>query len=139
MAELNFSIDTEKKIINGVFKGHIQSEDLIKYILTLREDPDFNTDLNTIADFREASFSQGYTEIAKVADFMRSISPSRGDFRLSILVKTPSQNRSANLYTVIANDENVKVFNCQKQAEEWVSGYYAPIDKCLSLNVNVSC
>ncbi len=118
---MDYSIDTAKKLIHARFMGPINTEDLLKDIVTLRSDKYFQNGFNIILDIREAQVPQGYTELSQVAEFVKVTSVAKNTFRMAILVQNEEQTRSADLYILLVGHKHVQICQSVKNAEDWVS------------------
>lgn len=123
MSKMNYSIDLNKNIIYCHFTGDFSADKVISNIQVIRSDPNFHTDLNTIADFRYANLSKGFSEMEKVEEFVRDTTIHRERFKLAL--HTDELNESGpKLYATISgflSAYHVKVFHNLKEAEAWVA------------------
>jgi hypothetical protein len=119
MAEMEYTIDPAKNIIKCEIGGFVSAETMIDYIITIRKDPDFHNDLNTITDIRNASLAEGFMEANKVADFIKMTSSDRGAFKLALITK-PSNKDSAIIFAMLSGTNQVKLCLSKSDAEAWV-------------------
>ena len=92
---------------------------MIGYIISVRNDPDFHNDLNTIVDFKNASIDEGFMKANKVADFIKTTSKVRGEFKLAIITN-PSVVDSAEIFALLLEINQVKLCSSKSEAEAWV-------------------
>lgn len=118
---MEYSIHPNKKVIYITFTGSIDANSLIYHILRIRFDPYFQDGFNVVIDFTKATIPKGYMEIAEVAEFVRATSVVRETFKMAILVETPDQLRSANLYTLLVKQNHVLVCTNKTEAQDWVT------------------
>lgn len=120
MASMNYSINLDKNTLCCEFINSLDSNELIKFITTVRSDPSFHPDLNTIADFRKAEFSENYIEIAMLVEYFENTAAERGHFKLAVICG-PETIKSASLFKILKSDNFVKICVNDKEANEWVS------------------
>lgn len=118
---MEYIANTSNNTIYSEFTGFIDATSLIKDIQMLRSDRYFQEGFNVILDFRKAYVPKGYTELAKVAEFVRVTSVAAETFKLAILVKHPEQLSSANLYALLVRKDHLLVCESEKEAEDWVT------------------
>lgn len=120
MANMNYSINLEKNTIYCEFINSLESDELIKFITKIRNDPSFHNNLNTITDFRKAIFSENYIEISMLVEYIESTASERGEFKLAIICG-PETIKSASLYKILTSDKHVKICVNDREANDWVS------------------
>lgn len=118
---MQYSIDLKKNIILCEFTGHLPANAVIQNIMKIKDDPNFHYKLNTIANIQNASLSRGFLEMNMIANFIKTISQDRDDFKLA-LIAARSNAESAHLYKAISKDGHAKVCFSLNEAEEWVCG-----------------
>lgn len=118
---MEYSVNPANKTIHAKFTGYVDSESLIHHILTLRADKYFQNGFNVIVDLREACVPKGYTQAAKIAEFVKATSVTRHSFKLAILVRGVEQSHSADLYILLLGNEHLRTCQSLEVAEEWVS------------------
>ncbi|BHH85321.1 hypothetical protein [Desulforhopalus sp. 52FAK] len=118
---MEYSVNTNSKVIHAQFRGAVNSDNLINSILTIRSDKYFQDGYNLIVNFREAYPPKGYMEVAQVAEFVKLTSVARATFKMAILVNDAGQTRSAKLYILLTEQENVQIFHSIKTARNWVA------------------
>jgi hypothetical protein len=120
MADMQYSIDLDKSIILCEYSGRIEAKKIISHIIMIRNDPNFHSGLNTISDIRKATLSKGFSEMNAIADFVKSTSQVRGNFKIAFMVEQ-STSDSAELYKSLSMDSHAKLCFDMKEAEAWVS------------------
>ena len=120
MTDMQYSIDLDKNIILCKYSGSIKAKELVEHIMVIRNDPNFHNGLNTISDIRMATFSKGFSEMNALADFVKSTSQIRSNFRLSLIVDQSTAD-SAELYKNLSMDSHVKLCFDMKEAKAWVN------------------
>lgn len=118
---MEYSVNTNSKVIHAQFRGAVSSDSLINNILTIRSDKYFQDGYNLIVNFREAYTPKGYMELAQVAEFVKVTSVVRATFKMAILVSDAEQIRSAKLYILLLGQKNVQIFESIKTAQNWVT------------------
>jgi len=118
---MEYSVNSNKKVIHAQFKGPVNSDNLIHHILEIRSDRYFQDGYNLIANFQDAEVPKGYMELARVAEFVKVTSVVRTTFRLAILVADVDQIRSASLYILLSGQKHIQIFQSLETAKDWVT------------------
>ena len=119
MSSMQYSIDLKNNLIYCEFKGLVLAEDLIKYIVEIRHDPDFHSGLSTIVDIRESTFSEKPMEMYKIAEFVKNSEQERGKFKLAVIADS-SNAHYAELYAALSDEGHAKVCSNAEVAKTWI-------------------
>lgn len=116
---MKYTIDLDKDIIYCKYVGTITAEDLIQHILTIRKDPKFHSKLHTIADLREATFTDYTRDMIRISEFSHASHAARGPFKLA-LISSRTSKQNIELYTTLTVRGHAEMFYSMSDAENWI-------------------
>lgn len=122
--KLNFNIDKETRTVYVRAEGEITVDDLIENEKKIINDPDFETDLNTLADFSRAwpAVSVNYQTIEMSRHFVSSIQNLRGRSKWALIAPNDPAYGVCRMFASLSDGLSIetKVFRSEREARKWL-------------------
>lgn len=118
-----YRIIPELKIILEYFCGKTGLIDLVEHRKILIQDNDYDSNFNSITDFRDTDFVASRKDVAAYVEFTKSTPKMIGKRRAAILADTPQQTVIPAIYILKTQDLpfQIEIFSTLAAAINWVN------------------
>ncbi|MEE9523532.1 MAG: hypothetical protein V3V59_02150 [Thermodesulfovibrionales bacterium] len=123
--EITHHINKDSKTIFVKAVGEISVDDLIEYEKKLMKDSDFESGLNTLADFTYVvpSASINYNAVSHSRDFVKSIQDKRGKCKWAFIAPHDPAYGICRLFSMLSAGLKIDtvVFKTEDEAKKWLN------------------
>jgi len=114
-----YTIDVKRGLVFSKAQGKLNDADLVDHSKRVAADPEFKSDFNQLADFREVTSLEISTETIKE---IAADSPYGKGSRRAIVVNSPLAYGLSRIYRAMVDDQGseIKVFKDYNQACQWL-------------------
>lgn len=131
----SYKILTNKKLVIEYYRGKTTVDDLIAFKKRLLQDPNYNAQWDTIADFRECNLSVKSKDIIKLVEFMKQEYTECYGRWVNLLASHPNELAVSTLYLTLANQYELNFnFNIVSETEDIIKDFKK--DHLTSLELN---
>lgn len=122
-----YTIDPRDMIIYALFKGAINSDEMIAHMQRVEADPKFKYGMNTLADLRDADINMNYDTMDKIREYWVSdFFKKRGPVKLACLISDKQDAVVLDTLNVMQKVPggrlDLRIFTDRKNALEWLKG-----------------
>lgn len=123
MAEISYSIDTEKNIIFTHVKGEINLTNLFVHMTNVEQDKNFIKGLNTLVDLSDAFINIKIGELSQLKSHLKEKENIRGSCKWAVLVNSQTVFNfiSVFLYQITLSTIEIKLFKYEQEALGWLA------------------
>lgn len=115
---VQFSIDTEKRLVHVKLGRKVRAVDIEQYARNLRMHPHFEPTFSEIVDLRQAEeLDLGAEDFLRLADELDPFSLSA---RRAFVVSTPVQSHAARMHKILRTQRTIEIFQSCEEAENWI-------------------
>lgn len=115
---VEFSIDTERRLVVVKFEGSVSVQEIAKYVESLVAHPHFDPSFSEITDMRAVQhFDLQANDFLTLAD---QIDPFALTARRAFVAQTSAQNQAARMHKFLRPHRTIEIFESVAQAEEWL-------------------
>lgn len=115
---VQFSIDTEKRMVRVKLGRNVKAVDIEQYARSLRMHPHFEPTFSEIVDLRDAE------ELELAADDFLRLADEFDPFSLTakraFVVSTPVQSHAARMHKILRTQRTIEIFGSCEEAENWI-------------------
>ncbi|HKU15028.1 MAG TPA: hypothetical protein VJQ52_11585 [Steroidobacteraceae bacterium] len=120
---LSYSIDAQEKLLRLQAWGEVTVEALIAVLNQARADPQFQPDMNALADYREAHGSWDFSEIQRLRDYIHQVEVPC-EVRWAAVLKPGELVGAGHVLIVISEAVGARIrmrmFDDAQQALRWI-------------------
>lgn len=122
---INTFVDNKSSIMIHTVSGEITFEEIKSSYKTVLTHPDFQKDMHSIWDFRNADASKfNSQDVIRLARYFETQLKNRTDFKVAVIVSRDLEYGLSRMYQVAAADlpAKIEIFFRFEDAKTWITG-----------------
>jgi hypothetical protein len=123
--KVNTVVDKKAEAIIHTVTGEITYEGIKSSYESARSLPDFQENMNSIWDIRDADASKfDSQDVIKTARYFETQTKNRTEYKTAVIVSRDLEHGVSKIYQVAAADlpAKIRVFNNLEEAKKWITG-----------------
>lgn len=120
-----FEIDAAHNRVDTGYLGDVIVDDCIETIKGVIADPKFQTGMDAICDFSDATVVWGLPEMDRLRKFIQTVRPKIGHARWAVIFPKGKDRSTARIFVALHNafDSHLKIklFTSRYDANEWLN------------------